>query len=59
MLVEEVVPVFDEVTDDEDVHAKIGGAGFRDNMKWKATTTNVVSGQKTSELYDAVLVCTG
>ena len=42
----------------DQVHFRNWGT-FRDTVKWRVTSLHVKSGQRTSDDYDAVLVCNG
>lgn len=61
-LVEQVVPV-ELKPDPPSVNgvwtAECGSSKFRDTVRWRVTTREVVSGKKNTEEFDVVLVCNG
>jgi len=58
-LVEKVVPVPVQRQEDREAPNMEGEAGFSDDVKWRVTTRNAVTGDRTTEDYDAVAVCNG
>ena len=56
-LVEKVVPV--PVQGQADGEHMDGEDAFSDDVKWRVTTRSVVTGDRTTEDYDAVVVCNG
>lgn len=70
-LVEQIIPIFtdetkcvtsernNDVTTQEDEISFHNWGRFKDTVKWRVMTKDVETGQRTSEEYDAILVCNG
>ena len=59
VVVEHVTPIPKDKADDGKSLSEGKSGQFQDSIKWRVTATLVGSGKRTSEDYDAVLVCTG
>ena len=67
-LVERIVPVPISDTNDDcchgnseknDIIGRTTVGGFSDSVRWSITTRELASGQKTTEVYDNILLCNG